>query len=65
VSLAGGDFGVLVLESVRMLEPSEAVEDLRRAADELQVAYSSAELRGYLDWLESEADIRRFPENLE
>lgn len=65
VPLAGGDFAVVVLESVRMLEPSEAVEDLRRAADELQVAYSSAELRGYLEWLESEADIRRFPENLE
>ncbi|MFO8152985.1 SurA N-terminal domain-containing protein [Thioalkalivibrio sp.] len=65
VQLAGGDFAVLVLESVRMLEASEAVEDLNRAADDLQVAYSSAELRAYLAWLESQADIRRFPENLE
>ncbi|TVP87735.1 MAG: peptidylprolyl isomerase [Thioalkalivibrio sp.] len=65
VRLADGDFAVLVLESVRMLEPSEAVEDLRRVADDLQVAYSGAELRAYLAWLESEADIRRYPENLE
>ncbi len=65
VRLADGDFAVVVLESVRMLEPSEAVADLGRAADDLQVAYSGEELRAYLAWLESEANIRRFPENLE
>ena len=65
VRLADGDFAVVVLESVRMLEPSEAVEDLRRVADDLQIAYSGAELRAYLAWLESEARIRRHPQNLE
>jgi len=65
VRLAAGDFAVIVLESVRMLEPAEAVEDLRRVADDLQIAYSGAELRAYLAWLESEAKIRRYPQNLE
>jgi peptidyl-prolyl cis-trans isomerase D len=65
VHLADGDFAVMVLESVRMLEPGEAVEDLRRVADDLQIANSGAELRAYLAWLESEAKIRRYPQNLE
>lgn len=65
VRLADGDFAVIVLESVRMLEPEEAMEDLRRVSDDLQIAYSGAELRAYLAWLESEAKIRRYPQNLE
>jgi peptidyl-prolyl cis-trans isomerase D len=65
VRLDGGDFAVVVLESVRMLEPEEAAEDLQRVADALQSAYSGAELRAYLAWLESQAKILRYPENLE
>ena len=63
--LADGDYAVIVLEAVKMLEPSEAVVDLFRVIDDLQIAYSGAEMRAYLAWLESEAKIRRYPENLE
>jgi peptidyl-prolyl cis-trans isomerase D len=63
--LADGDYAVVVLEAVKMLEPSEAVVDLFRVIDDLQIAYSGAEMRAYLAWLESEAKIRRYPENLE
>lgn len=65
VRLAEGDFAVIVLEAVQMLEPTEAVEDLLRVANVLQVAYADAEMRAYLAWLESEAKIRRHPQNLE
>jgi peptidyl-prolyl cis-trans isomerase D len=64
-TLAGGDYAVVVLESVRMLEPEEAAEDVDRVADDLQAAYASAEMRAYLSWLEEEASILRYPENLE
>lgn len=63
--LAGGDFAVVVLESVRMLEPEEAAEDVGRVAEDLQLVYSSEEMRAYLAWLESEAKIVRHPGNLE
>jgi len=63
--LADGDYAVVVLEAVRMLEPDEAVEDLFRVIDDLQIAYSGAEMRAYLAWLESQAKIRRYPQNLE
>jgi peptidyl-prolyl cis-trans isomerase D len=65
VRLPAGDYAVVVLESVQTLEPTEVADDLYRVADDLQTAYSGAELRAYLAWLESEAKIRRFPENLE
>ncbi|MFO8004773.1 SurA N-terminal domain-containing protein [Thioalkalivibrio sp.] len=65
VGLAGGDYAVVVLESVTMLEPSEVVADLFEVVDDLQIAYSGAEMRAYLAWLESEAEILRYPENLE
>ena len=64
-ALAGGDYAVVVLESVRMSEPEEATEDVDGVADDLQTAYSGAEMRAYLAWLESEAKILRYPENLE
>ena len=63
--LADGDYAVVVLEAVKMLEPSETMVDLFRVIDDLQIAYSGAEMRAYLAWLESEAKIRRYPENLE
>ena len=65
VRLADGDYAVVVLESVRMLEPSAMEVDLFRVVDDLQIAYSGAEMRAYLAWLESEAKIHRYPENLE
>ncbi|AHE99059.1 SurA N-terminal domain-containing protein [Thioalkalivibrio paradoxus] len=65
VRLPDGDFALLVLESVEMLEPDAVAEELDRIADDLQIAYAGAELRAYLAWLESEAKVRRYPENLE
>jgi peptidyl-prolyl cis-trans isomerase D len=65
IGLPAGDYAVVVLESVTMLEPTDVADDLYRVADDLQTAYSGAELRAYLAWLESEAKIRRYPENLE
>ncbi|AGA34369.1 Peptidyl-prolyl cis-trans isomerase ppiD [Thioalkalivibrio nitratireducens DSM 14787] len=65
VRLPDGDFAVLVLESVETLELDAVAEELARVADDLQIAYAGAEFRAYLDWLESEAKVRRYLENLE
>lgn len=64
-ALPGGDFAVVVLEDVR-LEEGTGDESLRqRAREELRNAYGGAEFRAYLAWLESQADIQRYPENLD
>ncbi len=64
-SLPGGDFAVVVLEEVR-LEDGAADETMRqRAREELLNAYGGAEFRAYLAWLESQADIQRYPDNLD
>ncbi len=65
VRLAGGDYAVILLESVETVSLAEMPVDLRRVAQDLQIAYSGAEMRAYLAWLESEAKVERFPENLE
>ncbi|WP_019023967.1 MULTISPECIES: SurA N-terminal domain-containing protein [unclassified Thioalkalivibrio] len=63
--LGSGDFAVAILHEVR-LDEQEADEAMRQQARELmRNAYASAEFRAYLAWLESEADIKRYPENLD
>ena len=65
VRLANGDFAVVVLESVETVALEDDPERLREVAEVLQTAYAGAELEAYLSWLESEAEIQRYPENLE
>jgi peptidyl-prolyl cis-trans isomerase D len=65
VRLANGDFAVVVLESVETVTFVDDPAQLRQVADDLQMAYAGAELEAYLAWLESEAKIRRYLENLE
>lgn len=65
VVLADGTFIVLFLEAVQILESDTAERDRRTGADELQMAYAEAEFAAYLAWLESQAKIRRYPQNLE
>lgn len=62
--LGSGDYAIAILHEVRL--DDEADETMRQQARELMHnAYSSAEFRAYLAWLESEADIKRYPENLD
>lgn len=65
VRLANGDFAVVVLESVETVTLDDDPEQLRQVADDLQMAYADAELEAYMAWLESEAEIQRYLENLE
>ena len=60
-----GDFAVAVLEEVRMGDEELDAAQRRQARDLLRNAYGGAEFRAYLAWLEAEADISRYPENLE
>ena len=60
-----GDFAVAVLEQVRMGDEELDAAQRRQARDLLRNAYGGAEFRAYLAWLEAEADISRYPENLE
>lgn len=60
-----GDFAVAVLEEVRMGDEDIDPAQRREARDLLRNAYGGAEFRAYLAWLESEADVSRYPENLE
>ena len=60
-----GDFAVAVLEEVRMGDEEIDAAQRRQARDLLRNAYGGAEFRAYLAWLEAEADISRYPENLE
>ncbi|WP_018934724.1 SurA N-terminal domain-containing protein [Thioalkalivibrio sp. ALJ24] len=65
IRLGDGDFAVTVLERVEAGGVQEDPALREQARQQLQTAYGSAELRAYLEWLESQADIRRYPENLE
>jgi peptidyl-prolyl cis-trans isomerase D len=65
VALPDGTFIVLFLEAVRILESDGIERDRSAIADDLQMAYAEAEFAAYLAWLESQAKIRRYPQNLE
>lgn len=65
--LPNGDAALVILEAVRSVALAEEESDaaLRRAAQSLQMNQAAEEMQAYLAWLESEAKIRRHPQNLE
>ncbi|PYG02611.1 peptidyl-prolyl cis-trans isomerase D [Thioalkalivibrio sp. ALE21] len=65
LTLSGGDFAVVALEAVQAGGVQEDPALRQQARDQLRNAYGGAEMRAYLAWLEAEADIQRYPENLE
>lgn len=63
--LPDGKYAVVVLESVEMVALEETSLELAQAADELQTAYAESEFLAYLNWLEDQAKIRMYPQNLD